>query len=125
MSMSPSSGKASMKSSLRPLMLRKWTLKILPRSPNQRITTKISRAGSSSISATVPWQKLSPGPSALVGASQRYDHRGTATEEIGAISWARNLLRLKDRTLGGGGAGWLVTHNRLWTDANTWPSQIV
>src|SRR5262249_55623158 len=37
MSMSPSSGKASMKSSFRPLMLRKWTLKILPRSPNQRI----------------------------------------------------------------------------------------
>jgi hypothetical protein len=30
-------------------------LKILPRSPNQRITSKISRAGSSIISATVPW----------------------------------------------------------------------
>jgi hypothetical protein len=26
----------------------------------QRITSKISRAGSSSISAMVPWQKLSP-----------------------------------------------------------------
>ncbi len=60
MSMSPSSGKASMKSSLRPRMLRKWTLKILPRSPNQRITSKISRPGSSSISPTVPWQKLRP-----------------------------------------------------------------
>src|ERR1700730_10319074 len=53
-------GNASMKSSFLPLMLRKCTLKILPRSPNQRITSKISRAGSSSISATVPWQKLSP-----------------------------------------------------------------
>src|SRR6267142_1952220 len=47
--MSPSSGKASMKSSFLPLMLRKCTLKILPRSPNQRITSKISRAGSSPV----------------------------------------------------------------------------
>jgi hypothetical protein len=28
--------------------------------PNQRITSRISLAGSSSISAIVPWQKLSP-----------------------------------------------------------------
>ena len=66
MSMSPSSGNTSMKSSLRPLMLRKWTLKILPRSPNQRITSKISRAGSSSISADRPLAEIQPVIRALV-----------------------------------------------------------
>ncbi len=43
-----------MKSSLQPRMLRKCTLKILPRSPNQRITSPIWLRGSSSISPTVP-----------------------------------------------------------------------
>ena len=45
MSMSPSSGKVSMKDSLPPRMLRKCTLKNLPRSPNQRMTSTISSAG--------------------------------------------------------------------------------
>ena len=60
MSTSPSSMNVSRKSRKRPWMLRKCTLKIFLRVPNQRITSKISRPGSWSISETVPWQKFSP-----------------------------------------------------------------
>lgn len=41
-------------------MLRKWTLKIFLRLPNQRMASSISARGFSMPSATVPWQKLSP-----------------------------------------------------------------
>ena len=41
-------------------MLRKWTMKIFPWAPKVRIASGTSVAGSTHISETVPWQKLSP-----------------------------------------------------------------
>ena len=50
----------STKSSRRPRIFRKCTLKIFLREPKYRITSKISTPGFCSISETVPWQKLRP-----------------------------------------------------------------
>ena len=78
-------------------MLRKCTLKILPRSPNQRITSKISRAGSSSISADRALAEIEPVIGALVhlhealqplDGAEHAGHAAVARRRVGVVRMA-------------------------------------
>ncbi len=89
-------------------MLRKCTLKILPRSPNQRITSKISRAGSSSISAIGALAEIEAVIGALmhrheplqpVDRAEHAGHAAIAGRRVGVLRMAgeAHLRRGRDR----------------------------